>query len=175
MKLNLRLTLKIKRMSVLTFPWLYLVAKTVNKVVTKLLDLFSCWSVIICTKFGRQTKNRSKLNINYCRISVSSQLIFTCSKSTIETVEKGVNMFKFNNKNTRMTSMTSFWCFYCWLWIYFTHFLVFLLLTFNKRMLVGLWHFISKWVKTFAAFHFHLLFIRNRSVLLVFCISFFHS
>ena len=92
MKFNLRLTLKIKRMSVLTFPWLYLVAKTVNNVVTKLLDLFCCWSVIICTKFGRQTKNRSKLNINYCRISVSSQLIFTCSKSTIETVEKGVNV-----------------------------------------------------------------------------------
>ena len=43
------------------------------------------------------------------------QLTFTCSKSTIETVKKGVQtMFKVNNKNTRMKSMmTSFWCFYC--------------------------------------------------------------
>ena len=38
------------------------------------------------------------------------QLTLTCSKSTIETLEKGVRYV--NNKNT-MTSLTSFWCFCC--------------------------------------------------------------
>ena len=35
-----------------------------------------------------------------------TQLTFTCSTSTIEALEKGVNMFKLNNKNTRTRSMT---------------------------------------------------------------------
>ena len=34
---------------------------------------------------------------------VGSQLAFTCSKSTMQIPEKGVNMFKVNNKNTRTT------------------------------------------------------------------------
>ena len=37
----------------------------------------------------------------------------TYSKSTKEILEKGVNMFKVNNKDTRTTSITSFWCLYC--------------------------------------------------------------
>ena len=45
---------------------------------------------------------------------ISSQQIFTCSKSTIETLEKSVwNMFKVYNENTKRKSLTSFWCFYC--------------------------------------------------------------
>ena len=55
-----------------------------------------------------------------------TQLIFTCSKSTIETLKKMWNMFKVDNKITRTTS----WC--------ISHFfLVFLLLTLNKKMLAG--------------------------------------
>ena len=38
--------------------------------------------------------------------SISTQLIFTCSKSAIETLEKGVKLIKVNNKNTKMSSMT---------------------------------------------------------------------
>ena len=34
----------------------------------------------------------------------STQLIFTCSSSTIETLKKVLNMFIVNNKNTRTTS-----------------------------------------------------------------------
>ena len=42
------------------------------------------------------------------------QLVFTCSKLTIETQEKSVwNTFKVSNKDTRTTSMT-FWCLYCY-------------------------------------------------------------
>ena len=37
-----------------------------------------------------------------------SKLTFTCSKSTIETLEKGKNMFKVNNKNTGTTSVLVF-------------------------------------------------------------------
>ena len=38
-----------------------------------------------------------------------TQLTFTCSKSTIETLEKGVEYVqKGNNENTRTTSMTLF-------------------------------------------------------------------
>ena len=36
------------------------------------------------------------------------QQSFTCSKSRVKTLEKGRNMFKGNNKETRATSMTSF-------------------------------------------------------------------
>ena len=38
----------------------------------------------------------------------TSQLTFPCAKSTIETLKKGVNMFKLNNKKTRTTSLTLF-------------------------------------------------------------------
>ena len=50
------------------------------------------------------------------------QVIFTCSNSTIETLEAGANMFKINNKNPRNTSLTSFWCFYWKIWTYFKYF-----------------------------------------------------
>ena len=51
-----------------------------------------------------------------------TQITFTCSNSTIETVKKVWNMFKFNNKNTRTLSLTSFWCFIVNFWSYFTPF-----------------------------------------------------
>ena len=35
------------------------------------------------------------------QITLQKQLTFTCSKSTIETLEKGASMFKVNNKNHR--------------------------------------------------------------------------
>ena len=36
-----------------------------------------------------------------------SQLTFSCSKSTIEKLEKKCNMFNVSNKNTRATSLTT--------------------------------------------------------------------
>ena len=41
------------------------------------------------------------------------QQIFTSSKSTTETLEKGANMAKVKNEDARTTSVTSFWCLYC--------------------------------------------------------------
>ena len=47
-----------------------------------------------------------------------TQLTFTFSKSTIETLKKMWNMFKVNNKNAKMTSMTyPFHAFEAMLWI----------------------------------------------------------
>ena len=40
-----------------------------------------------------------------------TQLTFTCSKSPIEALEKGVKYVQSYKKNTRTTSLTSFWCF----------------------------------------------------------------
>ena len=54
----------------------------------------------------------------FCR--TPNQPVFTCSKLAIKTLEQGVNMFKFNNKDTGTTPLTSFWCLYCKLWTYFT-------------------------------------------------------
>ena len=43
-----------------------------------------------------------------------SQLTFTCSKLTIETLEKGVKKYsKLTIKTPERRQMTSFWCFYC--------------------------------------------------------------
>ena len=55
-----------------------------------------------------------------------AHLTFTCSKSTIETLEKGLSMFKVTNKNTRttLTSLT--------LLLTLHLFQMFLLLTLNK-------------------------------------------
>ena len=54
--------------------------------------------------------------------------IFNCSESTIKILEKDVNMFKVNNKNTRTTSM-----FLSLTLKYISHvFVVLLLLTLNK-------------------------------------------
>ena len=41
-------------------------------------------------------------------ILFTSPLTFICLKSTIETLEKGVNMLEINNKNTRTTSMVNY-------------------------------------------------------------------
>ena len=46
----------------------------------------------------------------------------TRSKSTMETLEKGVKTFQVNNKNTRTTSLMSFWYLFSWIW---THFALF--------------------------------------------------
>ena len=43
----------------------------------------------------------------------STQRAITCLKLRKETLEKGVNTFKVNNKDTRATPMASFWRFYC--------------------------------------------------------------
>ena len=45
------------------------------------------------------------------QMQLHTQPAFTCSNSTIETIEKGVNMFNVSNKNTSTASMRSFWCF----------------------------------------------------------------
>ena len=41
----------------------------------------------------------------------NTQQTFTGSKSTIETLKKGLQYV--HNKYTRTRSVTSFWCFYC--------------------------------------------------------------
>ena len=43
----------------------------------------------------------------------NNPITFTCWNPAIETLERGVNMFKVNRKNTRTTLLTLFWCFYC--------------------------------------------------------------
>ena len=54
-------------------------------------------------------------------------------KVAIVTLEKGWNMLKVNNKNTRMTSMITFWCVFIVNFEHISHFfLVFLLVTLNK-------------------------------------------
>ena len=49
------------------------------------------------------------MNFSRTAIRVTSQQTSTYSKSTIETLKKGVNMFKVNNKDSRRTSyLTTF-------------------------------------------------------------------
>ena len=48
-----------------------------------------------------------------------AQLTLTCSKSTIETLQKGVEYVEVNNKNITIMSLTSFCCFYYKLGTYF--------------------------------------------------------
>ena len=69
-----------------------------------------------------------------CAIQESFQQFFTCSRSTMETLQKVWNVLKVNNIGTKTKLLTSFWCLYCWLWTYFTPFLVLLLLTLNRWM-----------------------------------------
>ena len=47
------------------------------------------------------------------KIYLKKSVTFTCSKSTIEILENGWNMFKVNNKNVRTTPLILYWCFYC--------------------------------------------------------------
>ena len=56
----------------------------------------------------------------------------TCSKLTIETLEKGAKYVQTNKKDTRTTLITSFWCLYCYFEHISHHFLVFLLLILNQ-------------------------------------------
>ena len=77
-------------------------------------------------QFGFLDSNSTPLNSQ-----INSQLAFTCSKSTLETLEKGVKYIQ-SWQYTRMMSLASFWCFHYKLWTYFNIFLVFLLLTLNK-------------------------------------------
>ena len=51
---------------------------------------------------------------------IVTKLTFTCSKSTRETLGKGVKYVQLNNKNTRTMPMMSFCCFHCYVWTYFT-------------------------------------------------------
>ena len=62
----------------------------------------------------------------------ASQLTFVCSKSTIETLEKSVNVLKVNNKNIRTMSMLLFCVFIVNLELISHLFLVFLLFILNK-------------------------------------------
>ena len=64
--------------------------------------------------------------------SAVTQPAITCSKLTIETPEKGGNMFKVNNNHTRMTAMALFLCLYVVNFEHTTHLvIVFLLLILN--------------------------------------------
>ena len=45
--------------------------------------------------------------------AIYTQLAFTCSKLTIEVLNKVWNMFKVNNKDTWTTPPASFWCLCC--------------------------------------------------------------
>ena len=70
--------------------------------------------VLICSKFqiNKQEQRSSCFLLTLKTLSKLIKLffvhqIFACSKSTTETVEKGVKLFKVNNKKARTT-----WLFY---------------------------------------------------------------
>ena len=54
--------------------------------------------------------------ILFCKCTI--KLAITCSKWTIETLEKDVCMFKVNNKDTRAAPLMLYWCLFCELWAY---------------------------------------------------------
>ena len=70
----------------------------------------------------------ARTNSSSCICLVTLQTVYcnptiTCSKSTTETLEKAVNMFKVNNEDIRTVSLLIWlWCPYCYLWTYFTPF-----------------------------------------------------
>ena len=67
-----------------------------------------------------------------------TQPAITCSKLTIETLEKGGNMFKVNNSDTRTTPMALFLCLYNVNFENISHLvLVFVLLTLNMQLPAG--------------------------------------
>ena len=47
------------------------------------------------------------------KLHKTTQLTFTCSNLTKETLEQGKNMFRVNNKDIRKTALALFWCLYC--------------------------------------------------------------
>ena len=75
---------------------------------TKLLQVYRYTEVEIASKENKELMftRRSQRYIK------CTQLTFTCSNSTTETLEKGVKYVKVNNKNPWTGSLTSFWCFY---------------------------------------------------------------
>ena len=71
--------------------------------------------VLICSKFKIKKKEQRSSYLLLTSKTLSKLIkhffvhqIFACSKSTTETVEKGVKLFKVNNKKTRTT-----WSSYC--------------------------------------------------------------
>ena len=91
-------------------PYLYLTSHTylttyLTYHTTSLTDLY------FNKKFEQEKKSLYKSISKSIRID-TSQLVFTCSKSTIETLEKSVKYVQSSKKDTT-TPMTSFWCFYC--------------------------------------------------------------
>ena len=82
-----------------------------------------CWSLFFNENAGRKSCNIIKKRLHnrsfpmniakFLLTSVLTQLVITCSKLAIETLEQGVNMFKVNNKDTSMTPMVLFWSLYC--------------------------------------------------------------
>ena len=91
-------------------PYLYLTSHTylttyLTYHTTSLTDLY------FNKKFEQENKSFYKSISKSIHID-TSQLKFTCSKSTIETLVKSVKYVQSNNKDTT-TPMTSFWCFYC--------------------------------------------------------------
>ena len=57
------------------------------------------------SKFHRVRSRFLYLKHIFVFLDINNQLRFTCSMSTIETLEKGVKYDKVNNKNTRTASM----------------------------------------------------------------------
>ena len=53
------------------------------------------------------------LNNRLAIYSVNAQPKFTCLKSTIETLEQCMKLFKIINKDTRTKSVIVFWWFHC--------------------------------------------------------------
>ena len=91
--------------------------KYVNwKIITKLIH---CWSLLFCKtdlpysySLDSKTTKMTTSNLVWQYIIIT-QLTFNCLKPTIEKLQKGWNMFKVNNNNTRTMSMVSFRCFLC--------------------------------------------------------------
>ena len=62
------------------------------------------------------------INIQNLMQGRASQLTFTCSKSTIEMLEKGVNIFKVDNKKNHQNDVDVVLVFLLLIWTYFTPF-----------------------------------------------------
>ena len=72
-------------------------------------------------------------------IEPSNYRTFTCSKSTVETVEQGLKKIcsKLTIKTPERHQLTSLRCLYCKLYTHFTTCLVFVLLTLNMQLIAG--------------------------------------
>ena len=75
-----------------------------------------------CSTLGMNMNKVTRMMSDIIQVA----LTFTCSKSTIETLEKDMKYVQSWQNNTRATPLTSFWClnisqtlfwcFHCWLW-----------------------------------------------------------